>query len=168
MIEKLSICSCKNRIFISQKENEKIHFFYLRGLPYSATEDEVKKFFEGWYFFILFRNMSTLPNLHVLRKESINGVVVAGNGQEWWLFREKMIWVSDYYAGLDLVAVKIPRNSTGRSTGEAYVRFATGKDGANALTYNKKSIGNRWGRWHFTRFQPEQQSNDNAMGYFDL
>ncbi|PAV75633.1 hypothetical protein WR25_07969 isoform B [Diploscapter pachys] len=74
------------------ENNTKGSVVRLRGLPYSATEDEVKKFFEG----------------------------------------------------LDLVAVKIPRNSTGRSTGEAYVRFATGKDGANALTYNKKSIGNRY------------------------
>ena len=55
------------------------------------------------------------------------------------------------FIGLEIVpnGIMLPEDRQGRSTGEAYVQFATQEIAERALGKHKERIGHRWEGWAF-------------------
>lgn len=49
--------------------------------------------------------------------------------------------------------IVMPTDHTGRSTGEAYIQFASRDIAEKAMTKHKDKIGHRWGTVRFTIFK---------------
>ena len=93
----------------------------LRGLPFSATKEDIESFLTGMFLSRIILVQCNFLGLFIL-------------------------FFANHLLGTGLMCDEVVIGQTGgRPSGEAYVRLATKEQAAQALELNRKMMGSRWG-----------------------
>ncbi|KAK7913385.1 hypothetical protein WMY93_013596 [Mugilogobius chulae] len=122
--------------------NEEGFVVRIRGLPWSCTQEEVASFFSVF--------KSNRSEMHwVLKRcgpadyDSCSGCMLRLRGLPFGCSKEEIV---QFFSGLRIVpnGITLPVDYQGRSTGEAFVQFASKEIAEKALGKHKERIGHRY------------------------